>query len=292
MANWNTPKAQAGGSGGGGGGSISIVASGPILVSSGGIIDATGGNGGNGRIIIQSQPNSWQSTSGGGGGGAGGSISLISGDAITVTGGLLDARGGNGGLRSDVGTGLNCNACNAGGPGGKGYIFLMDADGQIAGLLPGTAGNYDAYANGVLTISQFDATRFSSIAAVTELFPALTANPAYDPLAATDILAHCNTGQLIHVWASSAKADTDDPLVPNINTETTPVEVAVVSRGSGATQVDPVPGAMAALNPGGAPARDAFVRIEARFEYGSPVEAALGPFAYIDRVDITITFNG
>jgi hypothetical protein len=292
MANWNTPKSQAGGSGGGGGGSISIVASGPILVSSGGIIDATGGNGGNGRIVIQSQPNSWQSTSGGGGGGAGGSISLISGDTISVTGGLLDARGGNGGLRSDTGTGLNCNACNAGGNGGKGFIFLMDADGQIAGLIPGTPGNYDTFTSGVLTVSEFDASRFSSIAAVTELFPVLTADPAYDPLLSTDILALVNTDQVIHVWASSAKADTDDPLVPNINSETTPVEVAVVSHGSGATQVDPVPGAMAALNPGGTPARDAFIRIDARFEYGNPVQAALGPFAYIDRVDITITFNG
>ncbi|MCK6459927.1 MAG: hypothetical protein L6Q95_08540 [Planctomycetes bacterium] len=292
MANWNTPKTQAGGSGGGGGGSVSIVASGPILVGSGAIIDASGGAGGNGRIVVQSQPNSWQSTSGGGGGGAGGSISLISGDTISITGGLLDARGGAGGLRSDVGTGLNCNACNAGGNGGRGYIFLMDADGQIGGLVPGTPGNYDAYSTGVLTISQFDATRFSSIAAVTELFPALTANPAYDPLASTDILALVNSGQLIHVWASSAKADADDPLVPNIATETTPVEVAVVSHGSGATQVDPVPGAMAALNPGGTPARDAFIRVEAKFEYGSPVEAALGPFAWIDRVDITITFNG
>ncbi|HEX5138970.1 MAG TPA: hypothetical protein VFY93_18510 [Planctomycetota bacterium] len=292
MANWNTPKTQAGGSGGGGGGSISIVASGAILVSSGGVINATGGTGGNGRIVVQSQPNSWQSTSGGGGGGAGGSISLISGDAITVTGGLLDARGGAGGLRSDVGTGLSCNACNAGGPGGKGYIFLMDADGQIAGLLPGTPGNYDGFTTGVLTISEFDATRFSSIAAVTELFPALTANPAYDPMTAADVLALCNPSQKIHLWASSAKADINDPLKPNIVSETTPVEVAVASSASGGTVIDPIPGAMAALNPGGTPARDAFIRIEARFEYASPVEAALGPFAYIDRVDVTITFNG
>jgi len=292
MANWNTPKSQAGGSGGGGGGSISIVASGPILVSSGGVIDASGGSGGNGRIVVQSQPNSWQSTSGGGGGGAGGSISLISGDTITVTGGLLDVRGGLGGLRSDVGTGLSCNACNAGGNGGKGYIFLMDADGQIAGLLPGTPGNYDNYTTGVLTISEFDATRFSSISAVTELFPALTANPAYDPMSAADILALCNTNQKIHVWASSAKADINDPLKPNIISETTPVEVAVASHASGGTAIDPIPGAMAALNPSGTPARDAFIRIEARFEYASPVEAALGPFAYIDRVDVTITFNG
>jgi hypothetical protein len=290
-ANWNTPKTQAGGSGGGGGGFISIIASGAIVLT-GGTIDATGGDGGQGMIVFQSAANGWQSTSGGGGGGAGGAISLISGDAINATGGILDARGGKGGPRSDNGTTLNCNACNAGGAGGRGYIFLMDADGQMTGLIPSAPGNYDTFTTGVLTISFFDATRFSSIAAVTELFPALTANPAYEDFASSDILALVNPNQQIHIWASSAKADTVNPLVPNIVSETTPVEVALVKHASGATTVDPIPGSMAALNPAGMPARDAFVRIEAAFEYGSPVEAALGPFAYIDRVDLTITFNG
>jgi len=289
VANWNSPKTQAGGSGGGGGGSISIVASGPILLT-GGVIDASGGNGGNGMIVFQSQPNAWQSTSGGGGGGAGGSISLISGDAITATTAVLDARGGAGGLRSDVGTTLSCNACNAGGAGGKGFIFLMDADGQIGGLVPGTPGNYNSYSTGVLTISEFDATRFSSIAAVTELFPALTADPAYLDMSKQDILALVNAKQKIHVFASSAKADPNNPLVPSIATETLPaVEVALVQNVSGATAVDPIPGAMAMIN---TPGRDAFIRIDARFEYGNATEAALGPFAYIDRVDITISFNG
>ena len=89
---------------------------------------------------------------GAGGGGAGGLISLISGDAIHITGALLDARGGAGGLRSDVGTTFTCNVCNAGGAGGRGFIFLMDADGQISGLIPGTPGNYNSFATGVLTI--------------------------------------------------------------------------------------------------------------------------------------------
>jgi hypothetical protein len=292
MANWNTPKTQAGGSGGGGGGSVSIVAAGAIIIGSGAVIDASGGDGGAGKIVVQSAGNNWQSTSGGGGGGAGGAISLISGSTISITGALLDARGGSPGARSSDGTSFSCNACNAGGAGGRGFIFLMDADGQISGLVPGTPGNYNSFATGVLTISQFDASRFSSIAAVTELFPALTADPAYQPLASADILAHVNPGQMIHVWASSAKADTDDPLVPNITTETVPVEVALVRQASGATTVDIIPGAMALLNPSGVPARDAFVRIDAKFEYGDPVEAALGPFAYMDRVDLTIQFNG
>lgn len=292
MANWNTPKTQAGGSGGGGGGSVSIVAAGAILVGAGAVIDASGGDGGAGKIVIQNAGNNWQSTSGGGGGGAGGSISLISGSTISVTGALLDARGGAPGARSSDGTAFNCNACNAGGNGGRGFIFLMDADGQISGLAPGTPGQYNGFATGVLTISLFDASRFSSIAAVTELFPVLTADPAYQGLASADILAHVNADQMIHVFASSAKTDTDDPLVPNITTESTPVEVALVRHASGATTVDIIPGAMGLLNPTGVPARDAFVRIDARFDYDNPVEAALGPFAYMDRMELTIRFNG
>jgi len=291
VANWNTPKTQAGGSGGGGGGSVSIVAAGAIVVT-GGVIDASGGAGGAGRIVIQSPaPNSWQSTSGGGGGGAGGLISLISGDAITLTGSLLDARGGIGGARSDVGTALTCTVCNAGGGGGKGFIFVMDADGQIAGLQPGAPGDYDAFATGILTIREFEADRFSSIAAVTELFPALAADPGYQPLASGDILAFVNANQRIRLFASSAKADASNPLVPDIASEIAPVEMALVHHASGATTVD-ITGDMSALNPLGTPARDAFVRIEARFEYDNGVEAALGPFAYMDRVELTLALNG
>jgi len=289
---WGGPKAQAGGGGGGGGGSISIVASGAILVS-GGKIDASGGDGGKGAIVTQSQPNNWHSTSGSGGGGAGGLISLISGDAINLTSAVLDASGGAGGERSSVGTSFasSCTACNAGGDGGKGFIFLMDADGQMTGLLPGLPGEYDNFATGILTISEFETSRFSSIAAVTELFPALAANPAYMPLAPADILAHVNPTQSITVLASSAKADPEDPLVPDLASEIGLVEVAVVDYVAGSTVVD-ITGDLSDLNPGGTPARDAFVRVEARFSYGNGVEAALGPFAYIDRVDLHFSFNG
>ena len=33
-------------------------------------------------------------------------------------------------------------------------------------------------------------------------------------------------------------------------------------------------------------------RVRANFEYDNGVEAALGPFASIDRIDISFTFNG
>ncbi|MHC4451458.1 MAG: hypothetical protein ACYS0E_15200, partial [Planctomycetota bacterium] len=42
----------------------------------------------------------------------------------------------------------------------------------------------------------------------------------------------------------------------------------------------------------GSPDREAFVRVQARFEYTRSVEAALGPFAAIDEVKITYDFNG
>jgi hypothetical protein len=51
-------------------------------------------------------------------------------------------------------------------------------------------------------------------------------------------------------------------------------------------------GDMRLLNPAGTPNRDAFMRVDARFEYENPVEAALGPYASIDQVDISFTFNG
>ena len=51
-------------------------------------------------------------------------------------------------------------------------------------------------------------------------------------------------------------------------------------------------GDVGALNPLGVPARDAFVRVEAHYEYDNGVEAVTGPFAYIDRVDLTLSVNG
>ena len=95
-----------------------------------------------------------------------------------MSGALLDTRGGAGGLRPNVGTTMtNCKSCNAGGNGGKGYIFLMDADGVVDGFFPSTSGTYPNHEYGVLTISEFDGTRFQASSAITELF----AMPAADP---------------------------------------------------------------------------------------------------------------
>jgi hypothetical protein len=285
-----SPKRQAGGSGAGGGGSIAIIVAGPI-VGTGGVVDASGGDGGRGMIVFQSVPNNWRSSSGGGGGGAGGCITLISGDAMNLAGMLLDARGGAGGVRSSDGQNVSCTACNSGGDGGKGFIFLMDSDGTIGGMVPGLPGQYDSFANGVLTISTFDATRFSSISAITEVFHVLAANPEYRPMLPGDVLAVLHPGQRVRIFVSSAKADAANPLVPDLPTETVPFEVALAAFAGGAVNVT-ITGDMAGLNPSGTPARDAYARVDARFEYDNPVEAALGPFAGIDRVTLTYRFNG
>ena len=216
---------------------------------------------------------------------------LISGNDINVTAGILDARGGAGGERSNVGTGFSCVGCNAGGDGGKGFIFLMDADGLISGMLPGSPGNYDTHAFGVLTISGFNADRFSSIQAITELFGVGASDPAFTAMSPGDVLANVNKDQGIRLFASSSKGDLDEPLLPNATTEMGAIEIALVTHVAGSVNVA-ITGDMRLLNPSGGPNRDAFTRIDARFEYLDPVEAALGPFASIDQVDISFTFNG
>ena len=76
-----------------------------------------------------------------------------------------------------------------GGNGGKGFIFLMDADGIIEGLNPASPGEYDNFANGVLTISEFTTGRFSSVSAITELFGMRSADPVYLQLMSADVTA-------------------------------------------------------------------------------------------------------
>jgi len=281
-----------GGGGGGGGGSVAIYAAGAIQVP-GGVIDASGGDGGKGNMRNgYSYYANYLQASGSGGGGSGGTIVLISGNDINVTSGILDARGGAGAPTPDnmISAG-KCDGCNAGGDGGKGFIFLMDADGLISGLIPGLPGDYDTYALGALTISGFNADRFSSIQAITELFGVGAANPAYIAMAPGDVLANVNKGQALRLFASSSKGDVDEPLLPNPTTEMGEIEIAYVSHVAGSVSVE-ITGDMSGLNPTGAPDRDAFTRIDARFEYGDPVEAALGPFASIDQVEISFTFNG
>ncbi|MHC4937490.1 MAG: hypothetical protein ACYTHK_00800 [Planctomycetota bacterium] len=293
-------KQQSGGGGGGGGGSIAIISAGPIIAI-GGQIDATGGDGGKGNIQFGGSSN-WYSVAGGGGGGGGGTIALISGDKITLTGGIVDASGGAGGPRADNVAG-SCDGCNAGGDGGNGFIFMMDADGEIEGHIPNRPGEYDTHSRGILTISKFDATRFSSITAVTELFPMTAANPAYQnydqdvegylPPDNEDVKAFVNTGQRIRVLVSSAKSSPEDPVSPDLFSETTPFEVAMVEYRNGATAVK-ITGEMRDLNQiPGAPDREAFVRVQAEFFYDDdPVQAALGPFCFIEQVLVNYDFNG
>jgi hypothetical protein len=219
---------------------------------------------------------------------------MISGDSILASNAVFNASGGLGGIASNNPTNTATNTC-AGGNGGKGFVYLMDADGTVPGLLPGTAGTYPNYATGYLKIAPLaeGANRFGDIRAVTELFNIPAANPAYlefNPT--TDILATVhNASQEILIYASTAKGDVDDPLMPNVATEIPDVLVARVHFALGATQIDTSYDAMDQLNPTG-PNRDAYLRINAFFDYGQIVEAALGPFASMDRMDISFSFNG
>jgi len=274
-----------GGAGGAGGGSVSIFAAGAIIVS-GGTVDASGGDGGDGLYAPSTSYSYYHSLSGGGGGGSGGAIVLISGESVSVVGGLLNARGGDGGAAP---TFSNCYACNAGGAGGNGFIFLADPDGTIDGLSPGTKGSYPAYGNGYLTVADLGAAgeRFGEIHAITELFNVLAADPTYVNLVPGDIVGNVSPNQSIKIYASSAQGDPDNPLKPDPTTEGNRVMIAEVRYQAGSTTVD-VFDNMDQLN--GAP-RDAFVRIDAFFDYTFVVDAALGPFASMDRVTLSYMFN-
>jgi hypothetical protein len=291
-ANTSWPAAaSSGGAGGGGGGSLTIYAAGPIIAT-GARIDATGGAGGKGTITIAYTYYQCKNASGGGGGGSGGSIVLVSGDALQLAGTTVDTAGGARGLPAHDGTSITCSGCNMGGYGGKGFIFLMDKDGQIEGFLPGIPGEYDDDLRGVLTIRKFETSRFGEVQAVTELFAMPAADPVYQPLAKSDVVANVNTGQTIKILVSSSKADPDDPLVPDIGEELDPMfEVATVSYISGAIVVD-ITGDMEDLNPVGVPDRDAFVRVRSDFAYANGVEAAVGPYAWMDQFTISVQFNG
>jgi hypothetical protein len=283
-----------GGAGGGAGGSLTVIGAGSIIAT-GGMLNASGGDGGAGaQKTYSGSPQYYFTLAGPGAGGSGGTICFISGENIAATASVLDSLGGIGGAAPTMQSGT-CTHCNTGGNGGKGIIFLMDPDGIISGLFPNGAGTYPTFAGGYLTISTFTTAgdRFGETHAVTELFNIPAANPAYLEFdGGTDILATVNNAsQQILLYASSAKGDADDPLEPNIVTEVPEVLVARVHYQNGATQIDVSYDAMDQLNPTG-PNRDAFVRIDALFDYGNLVEAALGPFAYMDRVDISYSFNG
>lgn len=190
-------------------------------------------------------------------------------------------------MRGNSGTTVSCNSCNAGGSGGSGFLFLMDAD----GFLPGSPGDYDGCSGGVRTIRAFVASRFRSIRAIAELFASLAANPDHNPIAAADVVALVNTGQSITLFASSARGDLAQPLEPDPTTEMADFEVAKIRFSAGATLVT-ITGEANGLHPLGTPNRDAFVRTRAVFDDSNGVEAALGPFASMDRATVSFSFNG
>jgi hypothetical protein len=289
--------AKSGGAGGGGGGSVTIISAGNIFIQSG-VIDASGGDGGNGLLFDAYKAccnsSGWGRNIGGGGGGAGGTIALISGADIDLTASTIDASGGSGGARGESLVSGTGSGSNAGGDGGQGFIFLMDADGEITGFNPGKPNYYPNDSRGVLTISEFNADRFSSITAVTTLFPVTTAKPMYTQYdALKDILGNvANNKQRIRVSVSSALSDPAAPANPDASSEDNLTEIALLYYDGGATKVS-VSGNMNELNdtPGKADRR-AFVRVRAAFEYDNGVEAALGPYASMDEVKISYTFNG
>jgi hypothetical protein len=209
-----------------------------------------------------------------------------------VSSAVLDTRGGVGGPPPDNYKGVphKCPGCNAGGDGGKGLIFLMDEDGLIGGLVPGYPGVYDDEM-GVVTISDFKGDRFEQSVAITELFNVGASDPTYSQMSDSDILVNLTTDQGIRIFASSSKGDLDEPLEANPTTEMGAIEIAEAIH-SGGSVIVTITGDMRLLNPTGAPNRDAFTRIETHFEYKDMADSALGPFASIDQVDISFTFNG
>ena len=281
-----------GGGGGGGGGFLEVVAAGSIVVA-GGTITVAGGDGGKGAFQSLNG-GSWTRVAGSGGGGAGGGLSLISTNGLDLAGAIIDARGGTGGERPNNPPSVStCNSCNAGGDGGKGFIHLMDPDGIVPALgVQGFVGNYDGFEFGVLSVRQFDPVRFGGIAAVTELFNVRAANPDYLAMADTDVVGNVNDGQEIIISLSSAKADIQKPLIADLTSELLPaIEIARVRPAGGGSVVD-ITGDMTALNQFPTPDREAFLRVIAEFDYADPSQAALGPFASLDEVTTTFTFNG
>ncbi|MHC5049884.1 MAG: hypothetical protein ACYTGK_04660, partial [Planctomycetota bacterium] len=94
----------------------------------------------------------------------------------------------------------------------------------------------------------------------------------------------------IKIWASSGKPNPDNPLIPDLTTEITAIEVALVTASAGSANVTIV-GDLRNLNPSGGPGRDAFVRMQADFAYDNLIDAALGPFMAMDEITVNFTFN-
>ncbi|MHC4135836.1 MAG: hypothetical protein ACYS0K_12720, partial [Planctomycetota bacterium] len=160
----------------------------------------------------------------------------------------------------------------------------------IGGLVPGYPGVYDEEM-GVVTISDFKGDRFEQSVAITELFNVGASDPTYSQMSDDDILVNLSPEQGIRVFASSSKGDLDEPLQADPTTEMGAIEIAEATHAGGSVIVT-ITGDLRLLNPTGAPNRDAFTRFETHFEYKDMADSALGPFASIDQVDISFTFNG
>ena len=80
--------------------------------------------------------------------------------------------------------------------------------------------------------------------------------------------------------------------MPDLTSELLPaIEIARVKPAGGGSIVD-ITGDMTALNQFPTPDREAYLRVIADFDYDDPAQAALGPFASLDEVTTTFTFNG
>jgi hypothetical protein len=237
---------------------------------------------------------------GGGGGGAGGGIVLISARGVELgTQAVLDASGGPGGVAQQNAPTIACNGCNAGGAGGRGFIFLMDPNGIIDGLVPGSVGvvngrtiEYDDFATGVLTTSLFDGERFDPTDLYTEIFSVGAADPTYQMMTGgngMDITGEADQGQTMTVQVTSAQADPLNPLIPDPMTESpAETQVATISH-DGVSITVTIDASLGLVNTAN---RDEFLRIHVTFEYTNPTDAALGPFLTIDQIRLPFEVNG
>ncbi|MEM8883884.1 MAG: hypothetical protein AAGD14_07445, partial [Planctomycetota bacterium] len=95
----------------------------------------------------------------------------------------------------------------------------------------------------------------------------------------------------ITLVVSSARSDPQNPLAPDLVSEQVPFEVALLSY-SGTGTVVTITDDLNKLNEDPAnPNREAFVRVQAIFDYQDGIQSALGPFAAIDEVTLNYNFN-
>ncbi len=132
--------------------------------------------------------------------------------------------------------------------------------------------------------------RSGGASAITELYALRVANPRFLPLLEGDIEANA-TGGTLEIRVASAKADVENPTLPDQTTEGLHFEVAKVTVVAGGGSAVDITGDMEDLNVSGVPARDAFMRVVVVFTYDIASTAAFGPFMKIDELTATFTSN-